>query len=115
MFLMISRAENLTFHGGKENSFVNKMYLRLGISVGKIGPGGMGKTKYALEISIRLLSGKLIPKWSKVKKFPKKIKFFTNYPEYETRRRIKGISKSLGVYVPANLILDRPFNFGTIT
>jgi RecA-family ATPase len=74
-----------------------------------IGTGGIGKTMYALEIAIRLLSGSQIPKWPKVKNFPEKIVFFSEDPEREIRWRIKKISKSLGIEVPENLIIKKPF------
>lgn len=82
--------------------------------LGIIGPGGIGKTMYVLEICIRLLSRKQIPKWPKVKQFPKKVKFFTNDPEYESKKRIEGISKCLKVNIPKNLILHRPFDLSPI-
>ena len=82
--------------------------------LGIIGPGGIGKTMYGFDISVRLLSGKKIPKWPKGKQFPKKIKFFTNDPEYESERRIEGIAKCLKVNIPKNLILARPFDLSPI-
>lgn len=34
IFLRISMAEAVTYHGGKENSYVNQTHLRFGISFG---------------------------------------------------------------------------------